>query len=127
MAEVQHRFDLFHRAILQHQLRQGTKRHFLAMVQMVALFEDGETVVNGVRGGQTATFKADTAEVGIRFNDAFQRIGHHPGLGGEAGFFAFRQQRIIAQARQAQRRRRRLAARHAGGSGVVAGLGFKPG
>ena len=66
MAEVQHRFDLFHRAILQHQLRQGTKRHFLAMVQMVALFEDGETVVNGVRGGQTATFKADTAEVGIR-------------------------------------------------------------
>lgn len=57
------------------------------MVQMVALFEDGETVVNGVRGGQTATFKADTAEVGIRFNDAFQRIGHHtPALGGEAGF-----------------------------------------
>ncbi|SWI90071.1 Uncharacterised protein [Klebsiella pneumoniae] len=97
------------------------------MVQVVALFEDGETIVNGVRGGQAAAFKADSAKVGIRFNDAFQRIGHHSGLSGEAGLFAFRQQRIIAQARQAQRRRRRLAAGHAGGSGVIAGPGFKPG
>lgn len=56
------------------------------MVQMVALFEDGETVVNGVRGGQTATFKADTAEVGIRFNDTFQRIGHHAGLAARRAF-----------------------------------------
>ena len=74
------------------------------MIQVVTLFQNGETVVDRVGGGQAATFKANAAEVGVRLDDALQRFGHHPGLRRQTGLFALRQQRIIAQAGQAQRR-----------------------
>ncbi|GDC26097.1 hypothetical protein HmCmsJML238_02939 [Escherichia coli] len=94
---------------------------------MVALFKNGETVVDCVGGGQATAFKANAAEVSVRLDDALQRFGHYPGLRRQTGLFALRQQRIIAQARQAQRRHGGLPARHADRPSVITGFRFKPG
>ncbi|CVB11049.1 Uncharacterised protein [Serratia marcescens] len=122
MTKRQHGFNLRHRAVLQHQLRQGAERHFLAVIQVVALLQHGKTVVNGVRRRQPTALEADAAQIGIGLNDAFHRFRHHAGLDRQFGFHPFRQQRVITQPRQAERRQRRFAAGHAGGLGVEAGL-----
>jgi hypothetical protein len=53
---------------------------------MVALFKDGETVVNRVRAGQAAALKTDTAQIGVGFDNTLQRIGHHSSLSRQACF-----------------------------------------
>lgn len=67
---------------------------------MVALFQNRKAVVDRMRPCQTAAFKADAAEVSVSFDNTLQRIGHHASLRGKACLLAFRQQGIIAQARQ---------------------------
>ncbi len=52
LAEAQHRFNLVHRAVLQHQLRRGTEGHFLTVIQVMALFKNGETVVDCMGSGR---------------------------------------------------------------------------
>ena len=95
------------------------------MIQVVALFEHGKTVVNGMRRRQPAALEADAAQIGIRLNDALHRFRHHAGLDRQFGFHPFRQQRVITQPRQAERRQRRFAAGHAGGLGVETGWASK--
>ena len=94
---------------------------------MVALFKNGETVVDCMGSGQATAFKANAAEVSVRLDDALQRFGHYPGLRRQTGLFALRQQRIIAQAGEAQRRLGGLSPGHAGGARIVAGFGLEPG
>ncbi|MNT25298.1 hypothetical protein D3C72_1608120 [compost metagenome] len=125
LTEIQHRFDLLHAAVLQHQLRQRAKSHFLAVVQMMALFEHGKAVVDGMRSRQSAAFKADAAQVGIGLDNAFDRLRHHSGLDRQLGFDALRQQRLITQARQAEGCQRRFAARHTGGLRIETRLRLK--
>ena len=69
------------------------------MIQVVALFEHGKTVVNGMRRRQPAALEADAAQIGIRLNDALHRFRHHAGLDRQFGFHPFRQQRVITQPR----------------------------
>ncbi|SAS88406.1 Uncharacterised protein [Klebsiella pneumoniae] len=93
----------------------------------MALFKNGETVVDCMGGGQATAFKANAAEVSVRLDDALQRFGHYPGLRRQTGLFALRQQRIIAQAGEAQRRLGGLSSGHAGGARIVASFGLEPG
>ncbi|SVM49105.1 Uncharacterised protein [Klebsiella pneumoniae] len=69
---------------------------------MVTLFQNGEAIVNGVSRCQATAFETNAAQIGIGFNDAFQRNGNDTRFGCQTCFFAFRQQGVVTQACKTQ-------------------------
>ena len=107
-------FNFIDWRVFQHQLRQRTESHFLAVVIMMCIRDCGQTVMNGVSRCQTTAFKTDATQIGVGFNNALQCWCNHVLLCSQHRFFTFFDQRIKAQLCQRQRRLSTLTARHGG-------------
>src|SRR5580700_9372124 len=68
-AEVEGFLDDRGRTISQHEERQRPDGHFLAMPEVMRLWQDGQAVVNGMRARQTAAFEAKSAQQRVGFHD----------------------------------------------------------
>ena len=97
MAKRRDGLNFFYRRVFQHQLRQRTKRHFLPMIEVMRVRHRRHAVMNSVCSHQPATFKADAAEIGVGFDNAFQRRRHHMLFRRQHRFFTLFNQRVVAQ------------------------------
>ncbi|VXA80688.1 hypothetical protein AERO9A_420083 [Aeromonas salmonicida] len=67
------------------------------MIEVVTLGELGQTVVDGVSGGQAAALEADTAQVGVGLYDVLHRLGAEPLLHRQLGLVAIGQQCLVTE------------------------------
>ena len=124
-AEVEHFLDLIHVGVLQHELDERAERNFLTVIHLVRLGRNGEAVVDGVRAGQTAGFKADAGQIGVCLDDVLNSGRADVLLHRKAGLQAVGQQRVVARAGQNERRVRHLSARTGRRVGVGGSLRLK--
>ncbi|MOA10806.1 hypothetical protein D3C78_1307120 [compost metagenome] len=110
------RFDLFYRRVFQYQLGERAERDFFAVIKMVCIRNRCQAVVNRVGGGQSATFKAHTAEVGIGFNDALKGWRDDMLFRCQHRLFSLFDQGVVAEFRQRESRLRAFPPGHGGGS-----------
>ena len=89
--------NFFNRRVLQYQLCQRAERDLFTMVKMMRIRHRRHAVVNGMRRRQPAAFKAHPAEIGVGFDNAFQRRCDDMLLCRQHRFLALFNQRVVAQ------------------------------
>ncbi|MNC50543.1 hypothetical protein D3C75_997880 [compost metagenome] len=67
------------------------------MIVMMRIWNGCQAVMHSVSRCQTATFKADAAQISIGFYYALKSRGHDVQLGSKHRFFTFFEQRVIAK------------------------------
>ena len=76
-----------HRRIFQHQLRQGSERHFFPVIIVMGVRDGRYAVMNRVRRRETTAFETHAAQIGVGFHHPLQRRGDHVLFGGQHRFF----------------------------------------
>ena len=89
--------DFVFRCVFKHELSDRSESDFFTVVQMVAFFHDRKSVVDRMGSSQSRTFKADSAEDRICFDDLFDRLRADTGFEGELCFESLAHQSVKAE------------------------------